>query len=134
MSTATTADFQAALAGVACPKMRRSWRNRSNVVQWHWVGYARIILGPDATRHDCYRLGACLYVACGWYAARAGSDTFNSDTVPPRGWDLIRAMTEDFLAAPPDRALTRGAWEEQRQKDAAAHKAARKLERQKKGA
>lgn len=91
------ADYSTALEGVACPKMRRAWRNRSNVVQWHWVGYARTILGSNAALVDVWRLGACLYVACGWYAARSGSDTFNATTVPPRGWELIRAMTEDFL-------------------------------------
>jgi len=119
------------LGSVTHPRMCRAWRNRSNVTRWQWEAFARQVLeesGPGSGI-DFRKLAACLYVACGWYAARSGSDTFDGAAVPTRGWLLIGLMTEDFLECTPDRALTRGAWEEQRKQEAAVRKAARKGER-----
>lgn len=113
--------LRAVLTHVRHPKMRRAWRNRSNVTQWHWVWYVYSILrqsGPDSGI-DAWHLAACLYVACGWYAARSGSATFDGANVTMRGWLLIGLMVDDFLECPPDRALTRRAWEKQRKQEAA---------------
>jgi hypothetical protein len=125
--------YQEVLGTIVCRKMRRAWRNRSNVTQGEWCGYARQILGEstdalgtDAPKYTA-KFAACLYVACGWYAARCGSEVFDGTTIPPQGWNLIQAMTEDFIVSPPDRALTRGAWEDQRQRAANTRKFANKM-------
>lgn len=123
--------YREVLTTVTCPKMRRAWRNRSNVTQWEWCDRARRILGEsvDALGTDApqyvAKFAACLYVACGWYASRCGSEVFDGATVPPQGWNLIQAMTEDFVVSPPDRALTRGAAETKRKHDALLRKLAR---------
>lgn len=126
--SATASDYQRILSHETCPKMRRAWRNRSNVTHDQWVRYAKQLLPSPAvnTLGDCYRLAACLYVACGWYAARCGSETFSGSNIPPQGFELIRVMTEDFLTNTPDRALTRLAWEEQRKENAIIRRHLRK--------
>jgi len=118
--------LQTELGNVTCPKMRRAWRNRSNVTQWQWVAYARKLQGADANQPRIWKIAACLYVACGWYASRSGSEVFNGSAMPTRGWELIGLLSEDFYHNPPDRALTRGQWEQQRKEEAQARKAARK--------
>lgn len=124
--TMTPETIKAALETAKCPKMRRAWRNRSNVTHWQWVAYARKLRGADANLQRVWELAACLYVACGWYASRSGSEIFDGRNIPARGWALIGLMTEDFLEKTPDRALTRGAWEKQREAEALARKAARR--------
>lgn len=120
-------NIQAALETARCPKMCRAWRNRSNVTHWQWVAYARKLRGADANLKRIWELAACLYVACGWYVNRGrGTETFIGREVPTRGWALIGLMTEDFLENTPDRALTRGAWEAQKEAEALACKAARR--------
>jgi len=122
----TPETIQAALGKSKCDNMHRAWRNRSNVSQWRWVTYARELRGADADLPRIWKLAACLYVACAWYASRKGGETFIGRTVPDKGWALINLLTEDFLEDIPDRALTRGAWETQQKAEALARKAARK--------
>ena len=114
------------LGNIACPKMRRAWRNRSNVTQWQWVAYARKLQGTDANLPRIWKIAACLYVACGWYASRSESEVFDGSTIPTRGWELIGLLSEDFHHNPPDRALTRGQWEQQKKEEAQARKEARR--------
>ena len=117
--------LQVILGGIACPKMRRAWRNRSNVTHWQWVAYARELQGADANQDRIWKIAACLYVACGWYASRSGSETFDGSAILTRGWALIGLLTEDFYHNLPDRAMTRGQWEQQRREEAEARKEAR---------
>ena len=124
--TMTPENIQATLATAKCPKMRRAWRNRSNVTHWQWVAYARELRGADANLQRVWKLAACLYVACGWYAGRSGSEIFVGHDIPAKGWALIGLTAEDFLENTPDCALTQGAWEQQREAEALARKAARR--------
>lgn len=114
--------LQTLLSHVVYPKMRRAWRNRSNVTQWQWVAYACKLQGTDTNQDRIWKIAACLYVACGWYASRSGSEVFEGSTVPIRGWKLISLLAEDFYHKLPDRALTRGQWEQQRKDEAKARK------------
>jgi len=102
--------LQATLSGIKCPHIARAWRNRSNVTQCDWARLCRNIFGvlPIVELHQ---RTACIYAACGWYAHRAGSDTFDGAIVPAKGWELIAILIEDFLIDPPDQALSRFAWE-----------------------
>lgn len=118
--------LQTELGNVTCDKMRRAWRNRSNITQWQWVAYARKLQGTDANLPRIWKIAACLYVACGWYAGRSGSEVFNSSNIPTRGWELIGLLAEDFYHNLPDYALTRGQWEARRKEEAQACKAAGK--------
>jgi hypothetical protein len=122
MSPFDPIQLQAKLGNVTCSKMRRAWRNRSNVTQWQWVAYARELQGADADllRVSNWKIAACLYVACGWYAS--GSGVFDGSIVPTRRWELIGLLAKDFYHDLPDCALTR--WQlEQRQKEEAAKQA-----------
>ncbi len=122
----TPETIKAALEKAKCDNMRRAWRNRTNVTHWQWVAYARELLGNDVDLQKVWELAACLYVACAWYTSRAGGETFIGKNIPERGWALIGLLTEDFLEDTPDRALTRGAWEQQKEAEALARKAARR--------
>ena len=118
--------LQATLEDVKCSKMRRAWRNRSNVTQWQWVAYARRLQGADVSQTRIWKIAACLYIACGWYASRSESEVFDGSTVPMRGWELISLLADDFYHNLPDRALTRGQWEQRRKEEAEKRKEARR--------
>jgi hypothetical protein len=42
---------------------------------------------------------------------RCGSYTFDGAAIPTSGWEVIRAMTVDFMAMKPAKAMGRGEWE-----------------------
>ncbi len=107
--------LQATLGGVKCPRMARAWRNRSYATQCNWARRCRELFSelPLAELHvkAAAVYAACSYYACRCYDEREGGNEFDGRTVPPRGWELIATLAEDFLIVPPDRALSRGTWE-----------------------
>jgi len=112
----TPAILQAVLGGVKCPRMARAWRNRSNVTQCDWAHRCReLFCGRETLGEislgELHVKAAAVYAACSYYAERGGGNEFDGRTVPPRGWELIATLAEDFLIVPPDRALGRWAWE-----------------------
>ncbi len=117
----TPAILQAVLGGVKCPRMARAWRNRSPVTQCYWARRCRELFCGGETLGEISLselhvkaaavYAACSFYACRCYAERKGGNEFDGSTVPPRGWELIATLAEDFLIVPPDRALGRWAWE-----------------------
>lgn len=108
--------LQAVLGGIKCPHIARAWRNRSIVTQCRWATLCRELFCGGATLgeislSELHVKAACVYAACSYYAERAGNRNFDGCTIPTRGWELIATLAEDFLIIPPDRALSRGAWE-----------------------
>lgn len=114
-----SATLQAVLGGVTCPRMARAWRNRSPVTQCDWARHC-LELFDNITLDELPVKAAAVYAACSYYAERAGNSEFDGGTVPPRDWELIVTLTDDFLSVPPDRALGRPAWE-------ARHKSAKQI-------
>jgi hypothetical protein len=107
LDNTTAMEYWAVLAGMECGKMARAWRSRSGTTRGKWFKAARMLTGE----RDNERLASCLYVACGWYAMRCGSYTFDGVGISPRGWRVIKAMTADFVAMKPAKAMGRGEWE-----------------------
>jgi hypothetical protein len=106
----TVMEYWALLVDMDCSKMSRAWRSRTGRTRGKWIDAVIMLLCPEKGE-SIEGVAACLYVACGWYAMRCGSYTFNGSAVPPSGWRVIAAMTVDFMAMKPAKAMGRGEWE-----------------------
>jgi hypothetical protein len=92
--------------GFSCAKMLRAWRNRSNVTRWAWEAIAAKALNDR-------RYAAALYVACGEFCDPSWD--FEPHKWPPAYWESLANRLPHFILFPPEKALSRGEWE-QRQK------------------
>ena len=106
------ATIKTAFAGLCDDKMLRAWRNRSPVTCSHWAARAHTLLGTDAGLDTAWKLAAALYVACGDSVAPDG--TFRADTLTTAAWQDIAYRTAAYYRELPEKALSRGEYEERR--------------------
>jgi hypothetical protein len=104
--------IKAAFAGFTGEKMLRAWRNRSPVTCSYWTARARTLLGTDASLDAVWKLAAALYAACGEYVWTDG--TFRADTLATVAWQGIAYRTAAYYRNLPEKALSRGAYEQRR--------------------
>jgi hypothetical protein len=103
--TITAADLQNAFAGFSCNRMQRAWRNRSNVTCWAWE--------DRAGRLGDRRLAAVLYAACSeLHPGQVFDPSYWPANYSAAFWATIAARLPALLKNPPERALSRGQYEQ----------------------
>lgn len=109
--TIKAAALEAALGEFRCQKMRRAWRTRSPVTHGDWTGKARTLLGKAAGLDDVGKLAAALYAAASDFSP---GGNFRPTEFTPHTWKLLSGRLRSYRAELPEKALSRGQYEERR--------------------
>lgn len=117
--TIKTIALEAALGDFPCRNMRRAWRNRSPVTHGDWSTPARKLLGEAADLADVGKLAAALYAAASDFSP---GGLFAPATWPPHTWKQLSGRLRTYREELPEKALSRGQYEERRK---AARKSAK---------
>jgi len=103
--------LETALGDFRCQKMRRAWRSRSNCTHGDWTARARKLLGKDAGLDAVWQLAAALYAACSDFSP---DGLFAPAAWPPHTWKLLSGRLRTYRTELPEKALSRGQYEERR--------------------
>jgi len=101
--------LEAALGNYRCDKMGRAWRTRSNVTRSKWTEPARVLLGEAASLTEVWTLAALLYAAASNYSP---SGNFRPAAFDLNTWKRLLGQLRTYCANPPDKALSRGQYDE----------------------
>ena len=107
--TIKAAALEAALSNYHCRKMHRAWRTRSNVTRSKWTEPARALLGEAASLTDVWTVAALLYAAASDFSP-AGK--FEPAALDLETWKMLSDRLQAYHANPPDKALSRGQYDE----------------------